>query len=241
MPVAAVVAIVMLGDMAVFTQTVGLEEGADAELAAFTVIAGLVVTLKFSTEGTNTEFALPAPAPVAVKVAVAVPAAWIVVCAPDSVPFTAPLKVMGCPTRAVRLAGAMASLRLLVRKLAVIVEVPPTQMDDGDAVLFRFSQRVGAVPKIADADGPLLTPHQLLSKFIVPIVPPAGVITFPLATPAELLLTRRLKLMLTVCAVTIATAAPPKVVPLDVLFTKLFLRMLTKFAPVPPKMLIAPP
>ena len=39
----------------------------------FTVIVGLVVTVKFSAEGTNTAFALPFPAAVPVKVTVAIP------------------------------------------------------------------------------------------------------------------------------------------------------------------------
>ena len=204
--------------------------------------------------GTNTALALPFPPVVPVKVTVAVPAACIVVCADDSVPFTGALKVMGCPTRAVRLAGAIASLRLLERKLAVMVEIAPTHIGDDDAVFLKFNQRVGVAPKtdlkLAVVTGPVFTPHQLLSTFKLLIAPPLAVITLPspklgikvVLRFGEVLLNNRLKLIFTVCALVIAIAAPPYCMPLAVLFKKVFLNIFVVTGPVPPPVILrAPP
>lgn len=92
----------------------------------------------------------------------------------------------------------IASERLFVKKLAVIVDTPPVQSEADDDVFVNLNHLVGAVPKMAEAAGPVLTPHQLLSRFMDDTEPPPVEITFPLATLAALLLNSRLKFTLNV-------------------------------------------
>src|ERR1051325_7094244 len=96
-------------------------------------------------------------------------------------------KLIGCPIMVVRFEVEMASFAELARKLAVRVDEPggDTTRDVGLAVCFKKSHYVRVIvapptPTASLFPGPVFTPHQLLSAFIVTDAP-ASLISFPVA------------------------------------------------------------
>jgi len=105
-------------------------------LAGQVIAGGSLIVIGAVTVVESTIASAPPSPPVApaVKVAVAVAEACIVVWAPDKVPLTALLNVIGSPINTSRLLAAMVVLSDLTRKLAVKVVAQPLRMVDGLAV-----------------------------------------------------------------------------------------------------------
>ena len=86
--------------------------------AALTITVALAVASVLGTLSTTGSTLLLPAASLPVKVTVAVPVDWMLVCAPESVPFTTE-KLMGSPISCVKLPVETAVFKELVKKLAV--------------------------------------------------------------------------------------------------------------------------
>ena len=117
--------------------------------------------------------------PFEVNNAVAVPLVCIVVCSPERLPNVVGPHVTANPASAERSAAAITSPSELFRKLAVIVEVFPLELQIvfGDAVTFNCNHGVAsrfaplALSQAPAAVGPVLQPHQLFSALTLPADP----------------------------------------------------------------------